>query len=82
MFMIIAGKLPVSLIIPIEGEKDKFIISLKNDLAIISWDGRSSKTSEPKVIASVEPKDNKNRINDGKADPKGRIWAGIMMLII
>ncbi|XP_075228149.1 uncharacterized protein LOC142328329 [Lycorma delicatula] len=72
------GHLPVSLIIPVEGEKNTFIISLKNDIAIISWDGKSSKASEPNVIASVEPKDNTNRINDGKADAKGRLWAGTM----
>lgn len=72
------GSLSVSLIIPVEGEKNKFVISLKNDLAVIDWDGKSPKTSDPKVIGAVEEKDNTRRINDGKADAKGRIWAGTM----
>ncbi|XP_075228141.1 uncharacterized protein LOC142328320 [Lycorma delicatula] len=70
------GELPVSLIIPVEAQKDKFLISIKNDLAVIEWDGKSCTTTKPEIIASIEPKDNTNRLNDGKADAKGRLWAG------
>ncbi|XP_075226679.1 regucalcin-like [Lycorma delicatula] len=67
---------PLAIIVPVEGEKETFIISMKNDLARIKWDGELNKTSEPKVFQSLEPRDNTNRINNGKVDPKGRLWAG------
>lgn len=72
------GSRSVSFIIPVEGAKNKFVISQKTDLAVIEWDGKSGKTSEPKIIANVEDKDCKKRINDAKADVKGRIWTGTL----
>ncbi|XP_068082338.1 uncharacterized protein [Anabrus simplex] len=71
---------PVSLIIPIEGQKNKFLISIGCDLAIITWDGVSSKPSNVERIANVDHEEGKceNRFNDGKADPSGRLWAGTM----
>ncbi|XP_022189559.2 LOW QUALITY PROTEIN: regucalcin [Nilaparvata lugens] len=72
------GKKPVSLIIPVEGQSNRYMISVKNDVALVTWDGASTDVTDLEVIASLEPADNTNRLNDGKADPKGRLWAGTM----
>ncbi|XP_039288727.1 regucalcin isoform X1 [Nilaparvata lugens] len=70
------GKSEMAVIVPVTGEKDKFLVSMKNDVATISWDGVSDKTSKPEIVASAEPADNHNRLNNGKVDPCGRLWAG------
>nr|XP_023014163.1 regucalcin-like isoform X1 [Leptinotarsa decemlineata] len=70
----------VSLIIPVKGEKDKFLISIGRELAIVTWNGESEKVSETKKIYEVDdrPEISDNRFNDGKCDPSGRLWAGTM----
>ncbi|RZF33538.1 hypothetical protein LSTR_LSTR008184 [Laodelphax striatellus] len=72
------GKKPVSLIIPVESQKNRFVITMKNDVVLVTWDGSSTDVTDMEVIASMEPEDNTNRLNDGKADPQGRLWAGTM----
>ncbi|XP_049805554.1 regucalcin-like [Schistocerca nitens] len=71
---------PVSIIIPIEGQKDRFIITLGRNVAILTWDGVSKSPQNVEVLVSVDQEKGKetNRINDGKADPSGRLWAGTM----
>ncbi|PSN53206.1 hypothetical protein C0J52_04508 [Blattella germanica] len=71
---------PVSLVIPLEGEKDKFVITVGRNVAIMTWDGETSTPSEVKYVAVVDTEKGQenNRINDGKADPTGRLWAGTM----
>lgn len=66
----------VSLIVQVEGQKDKFIIGHNNDLEIITWDGISNIIDKSEIYASLESMDAKTRINDGKVDPAGRLWAG------
>lgn len=70
----------MSLIIPIRGEKDKFLISIGRELAIVTWDGESEKVSNIQKLFEVdnEPNTIDNRFNDGKCDPSGRLWAGNM----
>lgn len=70
----------VSLIVPVEGAPNKFIISLNREIVLITWDGTSSKISDVKKIAEVDSKQDvdDNRFNDGKCDPSGRLWAGTM----
>lgn len=70
------GDQPLAIIVPVEGKDETFVVSMKNDLSCIKWDGVSCKTSDPQVIQNLEPNDNSNRINNGKVDPRGRLWAG------
>ncbi|XP_054272316.1 regucalcin-like [Macrosteles quadrilineatus] len=69
---------PVSLIVKVKGEQTKFVISVKNSLATVHWDGLSTKSLKPEVIVNLEGSDNPTRINDGKCDPSNRLWAGTM----
>lgn len=70
----------VTFIIPIEGQKNKFAVGTGKHLSTITWDGTSKKATNLEKIAEVDtgPETAKNRINDGKADPRGRIFFGTM----
>lgn len=68
---------PVSLIVPVKGKRDQFVISIERELSIVTWDGRSEKVSKIEKIAEVD-QGTENRINDGKCDPSGRLWCGTM----
>ncbi|OWR53293.1 regucalcin-like [Danaus plexippus] len=65
-------------IVPVEGETDQYIIGLELSFVIIQWDGEEG--SPAKVLRTLADVDQdvspKPRINDGKADPRGRIFAG------
>lgn len=77
-FMILTGD-QVSFVIPLEGSKDKFVISVGRNIAIMTWDGESSTPAEVKYVCSVdnEKEVQNNTLNDGKADPTGRLWSGM-----
>lgn len=49
-------------------------------IGIISWDGTSDIAKVIRIVAEVEqePQYERNRFNDGKADPNGRVFAGTM----
>ncbi|XP_044258190.1 regucalcin-like [Tribolium madens] len=64
-----------SFVIPVQGKKDQFVISLNNELVIISWDGGSDKIGIVENLATID-----NNFNDAKCDPKGRLWAGSQTL--
>lgn len=69
---------PVTLIVPIEGSSDRFIITRGRKIYEITWDGESNKLSKSEELLEIEkePGYNTNRFNDGKVDPVGRLWAG------
>lgn len=54
-------------------KKNIFILGLKSELRIINLINK-------KVLHSIkiEPNKKNNRLNDGKTDPKGRLWFGTM----
>lgn len=68
----------MSLVVPVEGTTDQFVVSLDRELAVVTWDGVSEKASSIKKIAEIDnvPDTLDNRFNDGKCDPSGRLWAG------
>lgn len=70
----------MSLILPVEGQKDKYVITIKRKVAVVTWDGISDKVSNIEILGEVEdvPDTKDNRFNDGKADPTGRLWLGTM----
>ena len=66
----------VSLVVQVEGQNDKFVVAINNDIALVTWNGVSSKPSSVETIKTLEGNEEKTRINDGKVDPAGRLWAG------
>ncbi|KAK6622932.1 hypothetical protein RUM43_008784 [Polyplax serrata] len=69
---------PVTLIVPAKGETEQFVIGHGRDIVALKWNGTSDKPSSLSVLASVDKNKPENRFNDGKADAKGRLWAGTM----
>lgn len=78
LFIILTDGTCVSFIIPLEGTKDKFVISVGKNVAILTWDGESSTPTDLKYVCVVDDEKElqTNRLNDGKADPTGRLWSG------
>jgi len=70
----------VSLIVPVENEPNKYIIGVGRELKVLEWDGKSSTPTSLKTLSTVdeEAKFLTNRLNDGKCDSRGRLWAGTM----
>jgi gluconolactonase len=69
---------PVSLVCPVEGDPNKYIITIERDVQVMEWDGKSEKPTSLKKLYTVDDHCKTNRINDGKCDSKGRLWAGTM----
>lgn len=72
----------VSVIIPVEGEPDHFLIAINHKIGIVEWNGNSSEAKWIQTITTVEPELETNRINDGKSDPFGRFYFGTMAIDI
>lgn len=71
-----------SFIIPVTGSSDRFVISLERDIGILTWNGIDSTPTSIEIVGTVdsEPGFENNRMNDGKADPLGNLWAGTMAI--
>ncbi|KPJ11519.1 Regucalcin [Papilio machaon] len=65
-----------SFLIPIEGKKHRFVGALKRDIVEIEWKGDKEKAVVVRTIAKVDQNKPENVINDGKADPRGRLFTG------
>jgi sugar lactone lactonase YvrE len=78
--MTLTDGIQVSFVIPLEGSKDKFVIAVGRNIAIMTWDGESSIPADLKYVCAVdnEKEVQNNRLNDGKADPTGRLWTGMI----
>lgn len=76
--MALAGR--TTFIVPVEAEPNTYIIGLERSLCELEWDGISADTFKLDEIKTVEENYPKNRFNDGKCDPQGRIWAGKFFL--
>lgn len=68
----------MSIIIPIKGKSDKFLIASGKNVAVITWDGESTKPQNVEIIHTVDTEKGKEncRLNDGKVDPTGLLWIG------
>lgn len=69
---------------PIEKARDKFIAAIGRKFAIVIWDGKSGVVSDVDIICEIdtEPEFAMNRLNGGKVDPYGILWAGNTRIII
>jgi len=74
----IVGQGGVSLVVPVNGETDQYIISTGRDLQRMVWDGVSSAPTSLTRILSIDAEFPNSRFNDGKCDNWGRLWAGSM----
>lgn len=72
------GTDPLSFMFPIEGTRDKFVAALGRKFAVVTWDGTSAVVTSVDTICEIdtEPEFTSNRLNGGKVDPYGRLWAG------
>lgn len=66
--------------LPVEGQPNVFVAGLKKRIVLATWDGKSE---TPEIVENLlevqrDVKIDELRINDGKADPSGRVWAGTM----
>ncbi|GFG33415.1 hypothetical protein Cfor_10009 [Coptotermes formosanus] len=77
----------VSLVIPVQGTETQQLLTTRgHDVILFNWSYENAtfdcslNSKNFTVIATVESNRNKagNRWNDGKADAKGRLWAGTM----
>lgn len=67
----------MSFVVPVEGKEDsEFVVGLERDVVHVVWDLKSNKPTATKVLCSAEEDRGRNRLNDGKVDPTGRLWAG------
>ncbi|XP_039754724.1 regucalcin-like [Pararge aegeria] len=70
----------VGFIVPVEGTTDQFVVGLERTFTVVQWDGAEG--SAVTVLRELGTVDTDvapvTRINDGKADPRGRIFAGTM----
>lgn len=55
-----------------------FAVGVERRVALVSWDGLSENCKIENILFEVEEEDkyNGNRFNDGKCDPRGRLFAG------
>jgi gluconolactonase len=70
----------ISFIIPVEGDKRKFLIGAGKKLVLIEWDGKSSEGKATEIVGEVESNMPENRFNDAKCDPYGRFYGGTMRI--
>lgn len=64
---------PHRLAVVLEGQNGQLILGLDRRLVRYDWE-----TEEIEELCSVEEDLTLNRFNDGKVDPKGRIWIGTL----
>ena len=75
----------VTLAVPVKGEQFQFVISVERSLQLLFWKWDQPRESGDLIpqwsadlirLAEVEQDLEKNRFNDGKCDPEGRLFAG------
>ena len=55
---------------------DKFVVGIDRNVALVTWDGKSSVVENIKYLCEVDNDITSNRLNDGKCDRYGRLWTG------
>lgn len=69
--------------VPVEGTTDQFLVGVERKFLVVRWDGEEgSAAAVVREIAEIDKDVPTNRINDGKADPRGRVFAGKVILFL
>ncbi|XP_013139348.1 PREDICTED: regucalcin-like isoform X1 [Papilio polytes] len=69
----------VGFIIPVEGVANQFVVGVEHKFLIIYWDGEEgSDVDIIKELGEIDQDAPNTFLNDGKADPRGRLFAGTM----
>ncbi|XP_013189535.1 regucalcin-like [Amyelois transitella] len=65
-------------IIPIEGRPHHFAVGVERQILEVEWDGGDGTAVIVNTVAEVDGDIPTNRLNDAKADPRGRLFVGTM----
>lgn len=71
-------------IVPVAGTKDQFAVGVGRKVLLVKWNTENNSKAEIlSEIAEVDSETgyNTNRLNDGKADPSGRLYGGAVQLL-
>ncbi|CAL4079930.1 unnamed protein product, partial [Meganyctiphanes norvegica] len=73
-----AGFRCVSIVIPVEGEPDLYIVTVGRCVGTVRWPVSSADqlTVKANLLHVTDDHYPLNHFNDGKCDPRGRLWAG------
>ncbi|GBP54107.1 Regucalcin [Eumeta japonica] len=67
----------VGFMVPVDGTSDEFVVGTERKFVVIQWDGTDgAPVRTVKVLGEVDHDVTGTNINDGKADPRGRLFAG------
>ncbi|XP_031772663.1 regucalcin [Apis florea] len=70
---------PVGFVVPVEGCTDKFVAGCGIDFVLFSWNSEKSlENCIAQILISADSDRIETRLNDGKVDSSGRLWAGTM----
>lgn len=60
------------------GKPNHYLLAVGREIQLWEWDGVSDKSSSTnkKTLFTVDDHFPTNRLNDGKCDANGRLWAG------